>query len=106
MEGLGNEVQVLGADMDAGTTNSGKIYRAGDQVRVILDRVLALERKLQFAIIEQPLPAALKKAGKQAGKTKLPLPKKSKTFKPPKEATRPAGKRKFAKKGRRRKEPD
>jgi ribonuclease R len=83
--------------------HSGKIYRAGDQVRVILDRVLALERKLQFAIIERPLPAALKKAGKQAGKTKLPLPKKSKTFKPPKEATRPAGKRKFAKKGRRRK---
>jgi ribonuclease R len=83
--------------------HSGKVYRAGDLVRVILDRVLAFERKLQFAIIETELPATLKKAGKQAGKTKLPAAKKAKSFKPPKEATRPAGKRKFAKKGRRRK---
>ena len=83
--------------------HSGKVYRAGDLMRVILDRVLAFERKLQFAIIETELPATLKKAGKQAGKTKLPAAKKAKSFKPPKEATRPAGKRKFAKKGRRRK---
>jgi ribonuclease R len=83
--------------------HSGRIYRAGDQVRVVLDRVLALERKLQFAIIEQALPASFKQAGKQAGKTKSPAPKKGKKSKLPKEATRPAGKRKFVKKGRRRK---
>ena len=83
--------------------HSGKVYRAGDLVRVILDRVLALERKLQFAIIPESLPATLKKAGKQAGKTKLPAPQKGKKSKLPREATRPAGKRKFVKKGRRRK---
>src|SRR6202000_2983189 len=49
--------------------HSGHVYRAGDQVRVVLDRVLALERKLQFAIIEQGLPEILKKPGKAAGKT-------------------------------------
>jgi ribonuclease R len=32
--------------------HTGRIYRAGDQVRVILDRVLAMERKLQFALVE------------------------------------------------------
>jgi ribonuclease R len=83
--------------------HSGRVYRAGDLVRVILDRVLAFERKLQFAIIETALPVTLKKAGKQAGKTKLPAAKKAKSFKPPKEAVRPGGKRKFARKGRRRK---
>ena len=47
--------------------------------------------------------ATLKKAGKQAGKTKLPAPQKGKKSNLPREATRPAGKRKFVKKGRRRK---
>jgi len=70
---------------------------------VILDRVLAFERKLQFAIVEQPLPASLKKAGKKAGKAKPLPPTKPKKNRIPKEATRPANKRKFDKKGRRRK---
>ena len=83
--------------------HSGHVYRAGDQVRVVLDRVLALERKLQFAIIEQGLPEILKKPGKAAGKTKVIPAAKGKKAKFIKEATRPAGKRKFAKKGRRRK---
>jgi ribonuclease R len=81
--------------------HTGQIYRAGDQVKVILDRVLALERKLQFAIIEQGVPESLKQRGKKAGKPPtLPSPKKAKPKS--KEATRPAGKRKFARKGRRR----
>jgi hypothetical protein len=68
---------------------------------VILDRVLALERKLQFAVVEETIPAGLKKAGKVAGKTKVAaLPKKTGKAR---EAVRPAGKRKFVKKGRRRK---
>src|ERR1044071_1170529 len=32
---LGKEVQVLGADMDKGTTNSGKIYRAWMDVKAV-----------------------------------------------------------------------
>jgi len=85
-------------------TNFGKIYRAGDQVRVILDRVLALERKLQFAIVED-IPLKLMKGGTVAGKPpkKAVAAKAGKAKASRKEATRPAGKRKFGKKGRRRK---
>jgi len=91
-----NTREVVGA-------HTGQVYRAGDQVRVILDRVLALERKLQFAMIEETIPSTLKKAGKVAGKTKLAATPKGRKPKLAREATRPAGKRKFSKKGRRRK---
>jgi ribonuclease R len=85
-------------------TNSGRVYRAGDQVRVILDRVLALERKLQFALIEDE-PLKLKKGGTVAGKPpkKIAVAKAGKAKASRKEATRPGGKRKFSKKGRPRK---
>jgi len=33
----------------------GQKYRAGDKVQVILDRILAQERKLQFSIVEEGL---------------------------------------------------
>jgi ribonuclease R len=84
--------------------NTGRIYRAGDQVRVILDRVLALERKLQFAIIED-VPLKLKKGGTVAGKPpkKIATAKTGKAKASRREATRPGGKRKFSKKGRPRK---
>ncbi len=84
--------------------NSGRVYRAGDQVRVILDRVLALERKLQFAMIEDE-PLKLKKGGTVAGKPpkKIAVAKAGKAKASRKEATRPGGKRKFSKKGRPRK---
>ena len=83
---------------------TGKVYRAGDQVRVILDRVLALERKLQFAMVEDP-PLKLKKGGTVAGKPpkKAAIAKAGKAKASRKEATRPAGKRKLSKKGRKRK---
>jgi ribonuclease R len=83
---------------------NGRVYRAGDHVRVILDRVLALERKLQFTLVEDP-PLKSKKGGTVAGKP----PKKAATAKSGKakasrrETTRPGGKRKFSKKGRPRK---
>jgi len=35
--------------------HSGRRFRAGDRVNVILDRVLAQERKLQFALVEEEL---------------------------------------------------
>jgi ribonuclease R len=84
--------------------NSGRVYRAGDHVRVILDRVLALERKLQFALIEDE-PLKLKKGGTVAGKPpkKIATAKAGKAKASRKEATRPGGKRKFSKKGRPRK---
>jgi len=84
--------------------NSGRVYRAGDQVRVILDRVMALERKLQFALIEDE-PLKLKKGGTVAGKPpkKIAVAKAGKAKASRREATRPGGKRKFSKKGRPRK---
>lgn len=84
--------------------HTGKVYRAGDQVRVILDRVLAFERKLQFAILEAP-PLSTKKGGTKAGKPpkKAIVAKAGKAKASRREATRPGGKRKFSKKGRPRK---
>lgn len=50
----------------------GRRFRAGDRVQVILDRILAQERKLQFALVEEGIvltgkkpPAAPKKAKKK-----------------------------------------
>jgi len=84
--------------------HTGRVYRAGDQVRVILDRVLALERKLQFAMVEDP-PLKLKRGGTVAGKPpkKAAVAKVGKARASRREATRPGGKRKFSKKGRPRK---
>ncbi len=84
--------------------SSGRVYRAGDQVRVILDRVLALERKLQFAILEDP-PLAKLKGGAKAGKPpkKAALAKSGRAKASRREATRPGGKSKYKKKGRPRK---
>jgi ribonuclease R len=59
-------------------------------VQVILDRILAQERRLQFSIVEEGLPLAGRKAGKSPGKPKknrrkdAPRPK----FKPPKKLGR------------------
>ncbi len=84
--------------------NTGRTYRAGDQVRVILDRVLALERKLQFAIVED-VPLKLKKGGTVAGKPpkKIAAAKTGKAKASRRPATRPKGKIKSSKKGRPRK---
>ena len=51
---------------------SGRRYRAGDRVQVILDRILAQERRLQFSIVEEGLPLAGPKGAK------LPKAKKPK----------------------------
>jgi ribonuclease R len=50
----------------------GRRFRAGDRVQVILDRILAQERKLQFSIVEEGLPLTGKKAARP-----LPKPKKN-----------------------------
>ena len=59
--------------------HTGRVYRAGDQVRVILDRVLALERKLQFAMVQESILNAPKKPGggsRGGGKTRAKSAKK------------------------------
>ena len=49
---------------------SGRRFRAGDRVQVILDRILAQERKLQFSLVEEELPLTGKKAVKSTPKAK------------------------------------
>lgn len=49
---------------------TGRRFRAGDRVRVILDRVLAQERKLQFALVEDELPLTGKRAAPSSSKSK------------------------------------
>ena len=48
----------------------GRRFRAGDRVQVILDRILAQERKLQFSIVEEGIPLTGKKPAKPAVKGK------------------------------------
>jgi len=56
----------------------GRRFRAGDRVQVVLDRVLAQERKLQFSIAEEGLPLTGKrtpkptKTKKKQGKNEVP----------------------------------
>jgi ribonuclease R len=49
---------------------TGRRFRAGDRVQVILDRVLAQERKLQFALIEEGLPLTGHKPARQKKRAK------------------------------------
>ena len=41
---------------------NGRRFRAGDRVQVILDRILAQERRLQFSIVEEGIPLTGKRA--------------------------------------------
>ncbi len=68
----------------------GRRFRAGDRVQVILDRILAQERKLQFSLVEEGIPLTGKKP---------PRPPKNKKKREP--ATTPARKKRLNKKRRR-----
>ncbi len=48
----------------------GRTFRAGDRVNVILDRILAQERRLQFSIVEEGIPLTGKPAAKPSSKPK------------------------------------
>ena len=48
----------------------GRRFRAGDRVQVILDRILAQERRLQFSIVEEGIPLTGKKSPKPSKKAK------------------------------------
>jgi ribonuclease R len=75
---------------------TGRRFRAGDRVQVILDRILAAERKLQFSIVEEGIPLT----GKKAVPGNSNKPKKSSR----KDASRPKFKppKKMSKKSKRR----
>jgi ribonuclease R len=72
---------------------TGRRFRAGDRVQVILDRVLAQERKLQFALVEEELKLTDKKAAHPPSR-----PKKNKRKNTPPQPSH-GGKRRI-KKGR------
>jgi ribonuclease R len=71
----------------------GRRFRAGDRVQVILDRILAQERKLQFSIVEEGISLTGKRPAKSPSKAK----KKRKDETPPSHSqpkNRYAGRRK------------
>jgi len=74
---------------------NGRRFRAGDRVQVILDRILAQERRLQFSIVEEGLVLTGRKVEKNRPKAK----KKKATAAP---ARSFKGRNKLGKKGRRR----
>ena len=47
---------------------TGRRFRAGDRVQVILDRILVQERKLQFALVEEELPLTGPKSARSSAK--------------------------------------
>jgi ribonuclease R len=65
-----NTRQILGE-------HSGRRYSIGDRVRVILDRVNVMERRLQFSILEGE-PLHLPRAAKKSTKTKAAARKEAK----------------------------
>jgi ribonuclease R len=73
----------------------GRRFRAGDRVQVILDRILAQERKLQFSIVEEGIPLTGKKIPKSR-----PKAKKKKANSAPARSFK--ARKKFNKKGKRR----
>ena len=70
----------------------GRKFRAGDRVQVVLDRILADERKLQFSVVEEVLPLT--------GKPARPAPKARKAHREKPE--RQARKRSKKSRGKRR----
>ena len=73
----------------------GRRFRAGDRVQVILDRILAQERRLQFSIVEEGIPLT---GAKAADSQRKPKKSKRKDVKVP----RTKGKKRSSKKGKRR----
>ncbi|HEX4029139.1 MAG TPA: RNB domain-containing ribonuclease [Terracidiphilus sp.] len=74
---------------------SGRRFRAGDRVQVILDRILAQERRLQFSIVEEGIPLT--------GKAPRPAQKRGKAKK--RDSAAPGAKRpakRMGRKGKRR----
>ena len=71
----------------------GRRFRAGDRVQVILDRILAQERRLQFSIVEEGIPLTGSKQPKSPAKPKK-NPRKDTAHHGPKKKNRGARKQK------------
>jgi ribonuclease R len=71
----------------------GRRFRAGDRVQVILDRILAQERKLQFALVEEGISLT---GGKPAASAPQPMrkPERKEASRGPAKKKRPDKKRK------------
>src|SRR6201996_90284 len=64
---------------------SGRRYSMGDRVRVVLDRVDAVQRRLQFSILEEVAPIGIGRPGKRKPKEKAAKKvHKAHPYKPPK----------------------
>jgi ribonuclease R len=74
---------------------TGRRFRAGDRVQVILDRILAQERRLQFSIVEEGIPLTGKRSGSTPAKSKKARRKDANSAGSKK-------KKRFVKKGKRR----
>ena len=57
---------------------SGRRYSMGDRVRVVLERVDAVERRLQFSILEEVAPIGIGRPGKRKPKEKAAKKKPAK----------------------------
>jgi ribonuclease R len=79
-------------------THTGRRFRAGDPLRVVLDRVLAFERKLQFAILEDSSQALRPKSAPSKAKKRNSAPTAPK-FRPPKAALKKGNRKKKNKGG-------
>jgi ribonuclease R len=62
---------------------SGRRFRAGDRVQVILDRILVQERRLQFSIVEEGIPLTGRRPASKPAKLKKNK-RKPAGFRPPK----------------------
>ncbi len=74
---------------------TGRRFRAGDRVQVILDRILAQERRLQFSIVEEGIPLTGNRVQARSAKAK-------KGKRKDKGIPTAKGGKKFARKGKRR----
>lgn len=83
--------------------HTGRCFRAGDRLHVFLDRVLAFERKLQFAIVEDEAASSPRRSTSNKSNQKSKRETKQAVhpkFRPPKQALK-RGNRKKKQKGRR-----
>ena len=80
---------------------SGRRYSMGDRVRVVLDRVDELQRRLQFSMVEEIAPGPLRRAGKSKSKSK-PAGGKAHPYKAPKNKALRKSRHKGKNKGKKR----
>jgi len=64
--------------------HNGRRFRAGDRVQVILDRILAAERRLQFSIVEEGIPLTGRKVAPHKAKKSKRKDGARPKFRPPK----------------------